>query len=219
MTAELWTSVDAYFAATAVRPDPSYQALYDASIAAGLPDIAVSAAEGKQLHLMAKMSGAKRILEIGTLGGYSTLWLARALPPGGSLITLEYSPKHAEVARANLAAAGVGDRVEVKVGAALDTLPTLQGPFDFFFIDANKDGYPDYFRWAVKLSRPGSVIVADNMVRQGTVIDAASTDPAVQGVRQMLDTVAAEPRVSASVIQTVGSRGYDGYLVAVVNAA
>jgi predicted O-methyltransferase YrrM len=165
---------------------------------------------------MAKMSGAKRILEIGTLGGYSTLWLARALPPGGSLITLEYSPKHAEVARANLAHAGVGELVEVKVGAALDTLPTLQGPFDFFFIDANKDGYPDYFRWAVKLSRPGSVIVADNMVRQGTVIDAASTDPAVQGVRQLLEAVAAEPRVSASVIQTVGARGYDGYLVAVV---
>ncbi len=213
---DTWNAVDAYLAETVIKPDPSYKAVYDASVVAGLPDIAVSAAEGKQLHLMAKMSGARRILEIGTLGGYSTLWLARALPPDGKLITLEYSPKHAEVARANLAKAGVGNRVEVKVGAALDTLPALQGPFDFFFIDANKDGYPDYFRWAVKLSRPGSVIVADNMVRQGTVTDAASSDPAVQGVRHMLDAVAAEPRVEASVIQTVGSRGYDGYLVAVV---
>lgn len=213
---DTWTSVDAYFAEMAVKPDPSYQAVYDASIAAGLPDIAVSAAEGKQLYLMAKMCGARRILEIGTLGGYSSLWLARALPPDGKLITLEYSPKHAEVARANLTKAGVGDRVEVKIGAALDLLPTLQGPFDLFFLDANKDGYPGYFRWAVKLSRPGSVIVADNMVRQGTVIDAASPEPAVQGVRKMLDAVAAEPRVEASVIQTVGSRGYDGYLVAVV---
>jgi len=216
MSQEIWRSVDAYFAEMAVKPDPSYKAVYDASIAAGLPDIAVSPAEGKQLYLMAKMCGARRILEIGTLGGYSTLWLARALPPGGKLITLEYSPKHAEVARANLARAGVSDAVEVKVGAALDLLPTLQGPFDFFFLDANKDGYPDYFRWAVKLSRPGSVIVADNMVRGGKVADGRSTDPLVQGVRKMLAAVAAEPRVEASVIQTVGSKGYDGYLVAVV---
>ena len=212
----LWNAVEAYATETAIRPDPSYAVVHDASVAAGLPDIRVSAAEGKQLYLMAKMCGAQRILEIGTLGGYSTLWLARALPPDGKLITLEYSPKHAEVARANLAKAGVSDRVEVKIGAALDLLPTLQGPFDFFFLDANKDGYPDYFRWAVKLSRPGSVIVADNVVRGGKVADSGSTDPLVQGVRKMLEAVAAEPRVEASVIQTVGSKGYDGYLVAVV---
>ncbi len=216
MTSQTWKAVESYFETKITRPDPSYAELQQASQAGGLPDIAVSAAEGKQLHLMAKMSGAKRILEIGTLGGYSTLWLARALPPGGKVVTLEYSPKHAEVARANLDKAGVGDRVEIKVGAALDVLPTLDGPFDFFFIDANKDGYPEYFRWAMKLSRPGSVIVADNCVRDGQVADARSNDPAVIGVRQMMDAVAAEPRVSATAIQTVGSRGYDGYMVAVV---
>ncbi len=216
MSGETWQNVETYFSEKVIKPDPSYQAVQDASVAAGLPDIAVSAAEGKQLQLMAKMCGARRILEIGTLGGYSTLWLARALPPGGKLISLEFNPKHAEVARANLAKAGVGDKVEVITGAALDTLPTLTGPFDFFFLDANKDGYPDYFRWALKLSRPGSVIVADNVVREGRVVDAKSDNALVQGVRKMMDVVEAEPRVSASVIQTVGSRGYDGYLVAVV---
>lgn len=216
MSIGTWQNVEAYFEGKITRPDPSYAALQEASLAAGLPDIAVSAAEGKQLHLMAKMSGAKRILEIGTLGGYSTLWLARALPQGGKLVTLEYSPKHAAVARANLDKAGVGDRVEIKIGAALDLLPTLEGPFDFVFLDANKDGYPDYFRWAMKLSRPGTVIVADNCVRGGKVADAGSDDPMVLGVRRMMDAVAAEPRVSATAIQTVGSRGYDGYMVAVV---
>ncbi len=216
MDQNTWHAVETYFSEKVVKPDPSYRAVYDASIAAGLPDIAVSAAEGRQLQLMAKMCGARRILEIGTLGGYSTLWLARALPPGGKRITLEFNPKHAEVARANLKKAGVGDVVEVITGPALQTLPTLTGPFDFFFLDANKDGYPDYFRWSLKLSRPGSVIVADNVVRDGRVIDAKSGDALIQGVRAMMDVVAAEPRVSASVIQTVGSRGYDGYLVAVV---
>jgi predicted O-methyltransferase YrrM len=216
MSRETWNAVEAYATETAIRPDPSYQVVHDASVAAGLPNIAVSAAEGKQLYLLAKMCGARRILEIGTLGGYSTLWLARALPPDGKLITLEYSPKHAEVARANLAKAGVSDRVEVKIGAALDLLPALEGRFDFFFLDANKDGYPDYFRCAVKLSHPGSVIVADNVVRGGKVADGSSTDLLVQGVRKMLEAVAAEPRVEASVIQTVGSKGYDGYMVAVV---
>lgn len=215
MDKSLFDQVEAYFAEKVVKPDPSYRAVYEASLAAGLPDIAVSAPEGKQLHLMAKMCGAKRILEIGTLGGYSTLWLARAMAPGGKIVTIEYSPRHAEVARANLAKAGVHNRVEILVGAALDIFPTLKGTFDFFFIDANKDGYADYFRWAVKLARPGSVIVADNVVRQGEVIHD-SDDPAVKGVRLMMDAVAAEPRVSASVIQTVGSKGHDGYLVAVV---
>ena len=211
---DLWKAVDTYARELVVRPDPSYQAVYDASRAAGLPDIAISPAEGKQLQILAQMCGAKRILEIGTLGGYSSLWLARALPPGGALTTLEYDPHHAEVARANLAEAGVADRVTVMIGAALDLLPRLAGPFDFCFIDANKDGYPDYFRWAVKLSRPGSVIVADNVVRKGEVIDADSTEPAVTGVRRMLDIVAATPNVSASVIQTVGVKGHDGYLIA-----
>jgi predicted O-methyltransferase YrrM len=215
---DLWKAVDAYARESVVRPDPSYQAVYDASRAAGLPDIAISPAEGKQLQILAQMCGARRILEIGTLGGYSTLWLARALPPGGSLTTLEYDPHHAETARANLTQAGVGDRVTVMVGAALDLLPRLAGPFDFCFIDANKDGYPDYFRWAVKLSQPGSVIVVDNVVRKGEVIEADSTEPAVTGVRQMLEVVAATPNVSASVIQTVGVKGYDGYLIARINS-
>lgn len=215
---DLWKAVDAYAKEMAVKPDPAYQAVYDASRAAGLPDIAISPAEGKQLQLLAQMCGAKRILEFGTLGGYSTLWLAKALPPDGRVTTLEFSPRHAEVARANLDQAGVGDKVEIKIGAALDLLPTLTGPFDFFFIDANKDGYPDYFRWAVKLSRPGSVIVADNVVRNGEVIDATSDEPAVIGVRRMLEVVAATPNVSASVIQTVGVKGYDGYLIARVTA-
>lgn len=217
MADAIWTKVDTYLEEVAIKPDPSYRGVHEASRAAGLPDIAVSAAEGKQLHLFAKMSGAKRILEIGTLGGYSTLWLARALPQDGKLISLEYDPKHAAVAKANLDKAGVGDRVEIKIGSALDTLPTLEGPFDFFFLDANKDGYPDYFRWAVKLSRPGSVIVADNVVRDGKVADPKSTDTLVQGVQKMLALAGEEPRVSASVIQTVGSRGYDGYMLAVVS--
>ena len=214
---ETWTTVDTYLSETVIKPDPAYAAVAIASKAAGLPDIAVSAAEGKQLYLLAKISGAKRILEIGTLGGYSTLWLARALPPGGLLTSLEYDPHHAEVAAANLKKAGVGDRVEIKVGAALDLLPTLQGPFDFFFIDANKDGYPDYFRLALKLSRPGSVIVADNMVRSGKVASAHSGDAMVEGVRQTMALAGAEPRVTATVIQTVGNKGYDGYMLAVVN--
>ncbi len=214
---ETWTKVDAYLSEVIIKLDPSYAAVSIASRAAGLPDIAVSAAEGKQLYLFAKMSGAKRILEIGTLGGYSTLWLARALPQDGHLTSLEYDPHHAEVARANLARAGAADRVAIKIGAALDLLPTLQGPFDFFFIDANKDDYPEYFRWALKLSRPGSVIVADNMVRGGKVANARSGDEAVEGVRQTMALAGAEPRVTATVIQTVGARGYDGYMLAVVN--
>lgn len=216
MDRDTWQAVETYFETKVTKPDPSHAAVHEASRVAGLPDIAVSAAEGKQLYLLAKMSGAKRILEIGTLGGYSTLWLARALPADGKLITLEYSPKHAAAARANLDKAGVGALVEIKVGAALDTLPTLEGPFDFFFLDANKDGYPDYFRWAMQLSRPGSVIVVDNVVRDGEVTDAASKDLAVVGVRALMEAVAAEPRFSATCIQTVGSRGYDGYLIGVV---
>jgi predicted O-methyltransferase YrrM len=217
MSQATWESVEHYLAEHVVKPDAVFDVVRESSKAAGLPDIAVSAAEGKQLYLMARMIGAKAILEIGTLGGYSTIWLARALPPGGKVVTLEYNPKHAEVARANIARAGLAGKVEVKTGAGLELLPTLAGPFDFFFIDANKDGYPEYFRWAVKLSRPGSVMVFDNVVRDGKVIDAESTDVLVQGVRALHNAIAAEPRVTATAIQTVGSKGYDGYVVAVVN--
>jgi predicted O-methyltransferase YrrM len=217
MSQATWESVEHYLAEHVVKPDAVFDVVRESSKAAGLPDIAVSAAEGKQLYLMARMIGAKAILEIGTLGGYSTIWLARALPPGGKVVTLEYNPKHAEVARANIARAGLAGKVEVKTGAGLELLPTLAGPFDFFFIDANKDGYSEYFRWAVKLSRPGSVMVFDNVVRDGKVIDAESTDALVQGVRALHDAIAAEPRVTATAIQTVGSKGYDGYVVAVVN--
>ena len=217
MNQATWESVEKYLTEHVVKPDAVFSVVRESSKVAGLPDIAVSAAEGKQLYLMARMIGAKAILEIGTLGGYSTIWLARALPPGGKVVTLEYNPKHAEVARANIARAGLAGKVEVKTGAGLELLPTLAGPFDFFFIDANKDGYPEYFRWAVKLSRPGSVMVFDNVVRDGKVIDAESTDALVQGVRALHDAIAAEPRVTATAIQTVGSKGYDGYVVAVVN--
>jgi predicted O-methyltransferase YrrM len=166
------------------------------------------------------MQGARNILEIGTLGGYSTIWLARALPAGGRLITLEFEPKHAEVARANLARAGLAGAVELRVGRALDTLPQLaaegRGPFDLIFIDADKEGYPDYFVWALKLTRRGSVIIADNIVRKGAVSDAGSSDPLVRGVRRFNEQLAAEKRVSATVIQTVGSKGYDGFALAFV---
>jgi predicted O-methyltransferase YrrM len=177
--------------------------------------------QGKLLHLWARMIGARSILEVGTLGGYSTIWLARALPPGGRLVTLEAEPRHAEVAVANLERAGVADRVDVVVGKALDTLPVLadegRGPFDLTFIDADKQGNADYFQWAVRLSRPGSVIVVDNVVRQGSVLDAGSDDPAVVGTRRLFEVVAAEPRVTATAVQTVGSKGHDGFLLALVD--
>jgi predicted O-methyltransferase YrrM len=218
MSQRQWSAVDHYIAELLILPDPALDAALEASRAAGLPDIAVAPNQGKLLWLLARMQGAKRILEIGTLGGYSTIWLARALPPGGKLTTLEFDPKHAEVARANIAGAGLADRVDVITGRALDTLPKLSGPFDFFFVDADKDGYPDYFRWALNLSRPGSVMVFDNVVRDGKVIDAKTTDPLVQGVRRLHEMIAAEPRVSATAIQTVGVKGYDGLVVAIVTA-
>ena len=216
MSQRQWNAVDRYFAELLMAPDAALDAAVEASREAGLPDIAVAPNQGKLLHLLARMHGAKRILEIGTLGGYSAIWLARALPPGGKLTTLEYDPKHAEVARANLARAGLADRVEVIAGRALDTLPKLSGPFDFFFIDANKDGYPDYFRWALKLSRSGGVMVFDNVVRNGAVIDSKTTDALVRGVRRLNELIAAEPRVSATAIQTVGVKGYDGFVIAMV---
>jgi predicted O-methyltransferase YrrM len=218
MTKRQWTAVDRYFAERLMAPDAALDAAREASWEGGLPDIAVAPNQGKLLHLLARMQGAKRILEIGTLGGYSAIWLARALPPGGKLICLEYDPMYAEVARANIARAGLADRVDVMTGRALDTLPKLSGPFDFIFIDADKMSYPDYFRWALKLSRRGSVIVVDNVVRDGEVIDAKSTDPGVTGSRRLMDAIAAEPRVSATAIQTVGVKGHDGFAIALVVA-
>jgi predicted O-methyltransferase YrrM len=212
-----WTAVDEYLSKLIVRPDAALDAALADSQAAGLPEIAVSASQGKLLNLLARAMGARRILEIGTLGGYSAIWLARSLPPDGRLISLEYSPKHAQVARANLARAGLAEVSEVRVGAGLDLLPQLTGPFDLFFIDADKTGYPDYFRGCLRLSRPGSVMIFDNMVRAGEIADPASRDPAVRAVRQLYEDIAAEPRAAATAVQTVGSKGYDGFCMVVVS--
>ncbi len=223
MTKELWTDVDRYLTAHLVPPDAALDAALATSATAGLPEIAVSPNHGKLLHLLAKIQGARKILEIGTLGGYSTIWLARALAPGGHLVTLENDPRHADVARANLGNAGLGRIVQVRVGAALDTLPQLvaegRGPFDLIFIDADKVNTPAYFAWALTLSRPGSLIVVDNVIRDGAVADASSTDQAVQGMRQFFELVRSEPRVEATAIQTVGIKGYDGFaLLRVIDA-
>ncbi|WP_437562717.1 O-methyltransferase [Sorangium sp. So ce542] len=222
MAQEQWSAVDRYITDLLVPPDAALDAALEASAAAGLPPINVAPNQGKLLNLLARIHGARTILEIGTLGGYSTIWLARALPAGGRLITLESEPKHAEVARANLDRAGVADRVELRLGRALDTLPKLaaegRGPFDLIFIDADKPSNPDYFAWALKLSRRGSVIVVDNVVRRGAVVDPESADPNVQGVRRLYELLAAERRVSATAIQTVGAKGYDGLAVALVTA-
>jgi predicted O-methyltransferase YrrM len=220
MNQETWTAVDRYLAGLFVPSDPALDAALEASAAAGLPPIGVSPVQGKLLQLLARIQGARNILEIGTLGGYSTIWLARALPAGGRLITLEFDPKHAEVARANLVRAGLAGVVELRVGRALDTLPQLaaegRGPFDFIFIDADKPSTADYFAWSLKLSRTGSVIIVDNVVRKGAVSDAASDDPNVRGMRRFFEALAAEKRVNATVIQTVGSKGYDGFAIAFV---
>lgn len=222
MTQEQWTAVDDYITDLLVPSDPVLDAALADSAAAGLPPIQVSPGQGKLLHLLARAQGARSILEMGTLGGYSTIWLARALPADGLLITLEADPRHAEIARANVARAGLAEVVEVHLGPALDTLPRLagqdRGPFDLVFIDADKPGYPDYLAWALRLSRPGSLIVADNVVRGGAVVDGASRDPGVQGVRRFNELLAAEPRLSATTVQTVGSKGYDGFAIALVTA-
>jgi predicted O-methyltransferase YrrM len=213
---KIWEEVDGYISDMLVRPDEALQAALAASDAAGLPAINVSPAHGKLLWLLARMLDAKRILEIGTLGGYSAIWLARGLAPGGRLVTLEAVEKHAAVARQNLERAGVAQTVDVRVGPALATLPQLEGPFDLSFIDADKQNNAEYFRWALRLSRPGSVIVVDNVVREGAVADARSRDAAVLGVRKLNELIAAEPRVAATAIQTVGIKGYDGFAVALV---
>lgn len=217
---QTWTAVDEYINGHLVPSDPVLDAARKASAAAGLPDIAVTPSQGKLLHLLARSQNARNILEIGTLGAYSTIWMARALPADGHLITLEASPKHAEVARANIARAGLSDIVELREGPALETLPELaiEGlpPFDLIFIDADKENNANYFAWALRLSRPGSLIFIDNVIRDGAVADATSTDPMVQGVRRLNDVLAKETRVIATTIQTVGSKGYDGFTLALV---
>ena len=222
MTQELWSAVDQYVAGLLVPADPVLDAVLQSSAAAGLPPIQVSPLQAKQLHLLARIQGARNILEIGTLGGYSTIWMARALPPGGRLLTLEADAKHAEVARANFARANLAGMIELRLGLALDTLPQIaaegRGPFDLVFIDANKNNMPEYFDWALKLSRPSSVIIADNVIRDGAVIDAASKDPDIQGIRRFNERLAADPHVSATEIQTVGIKGYDGFAIALVLA-
>jgi predicted O-methyltransferase YrrM len=220
MNENQWSEVDRYFTDLLVRPDPALAAALESSDAAGLPQINVADNQGKFLMLLALAQGARNILEIGTLGGYSTIWLARALPADGRLVTLEAVPTHAKVARENIERAGLGNAVEVRLGRAVETLPQLvaegRGPFDFIFIDANKSGYPEYFEWSLKLARRGTVIVADNVVRHGAVIQEHSRDANVVGVRRFMELVSIEPRVSATAIQTVGSKGYDGFAMAVV---
>jgi predicted O-methyltransferase YrrM len=214
-------AVDAYFTETIVAPDRALEEALAANAAAGLPSIDVSAPQGKLIHLLARMTGARKALEIGTLGGYSTIWLASALPDGGRLISLERSERHAEVARRNVARAGLGAKVEVRTGAALETLPKIEaeglGPFDFVFVDADKANNATYLEWALKLSRPGTAIVVDNVVRDGEVTNAKNAAPDVVGVRRMFEMMAREKRLSATAIQTVGAKGWDGFALAIVN--
>jgi predicted O-methyltransferase YrrM len=220
LTQAHWTAIDDYLTAALVRHDPALDAALKASDAAGLPQINVAPNQGKFLMLTAMSLRAQRILEIGTLGGYSTIWLARGLADGGRLITLEINPRHAEVARQNIAQAGLAGMVEIRVGTALESLAQLAAsepvPFDLIFIDADKENNAAYFEWALRLSRPGSLIIVDNVVRAGAVIDAGSSDSRVQGVRRFIERVAAEPRVVAAAFQTVGSKGHDGLAVMLV---
>ena len=216
-----WSAVDAYVTDRLVPPDPDLEAALAENAAAGLPAHDVSPPQGKFLHLLARLMDARRVLEIGALGGYSTIWLARALPPQGRVVTLEFDPKHAEVARRNIARAGLAGQVDLRVGPALETLPRLQAegaaPFDLIFIDADKPNNPAYLDWAVKLSRPGSLIIGDNVVRDGAVVDADSRDDRVQGVRAFFDRLAADPRLDATALQTVGAKGWDGFAIALVS--
>jgi predicted O-methyltransferase YrrM len=213
-------AVDEFISATVVASDPDLDAALAAAEAAGLPSIQVSPPQGKLLQILVRLLGAESVLEFGTLGGYSTILMARALAPGGRLISLEADPRHAEVARASLDRAGVGDRVEIRVGPALETLPALEaegaGPFDLVFIDADKVNTPNYFSWALGRTRAGGLIVADNVVRGGTLADGDSDDPATRAQRRLHEIVAADPRVDAATIQTVGVKGYDGFLIALV---
>ncbi|MGJ3262193.1 MAG: O-methyltransferase [Salinarimonas sp.] len=216
-------AVDVWFAEALSLSDPALDMALAANVEAGLPAIDVSPAQGKLLHLLARMAGAKRILEIGTLGGYSTIHLARALPEGGLVTTLEVDPKHAGVARENIARAGLSERVEIRVGRALDTLAALEAegaaPFDLVFVDADKPSNPDYLAFALRLSRPGTVLVFDNVVRDGAVLDADSTSPTVRGTRAVIEALGREKRLSATAVQTLGVKGWDGFALAIVGEA
>ena len=218
MMEEQWKTVDAYFSEALLPPDAALEATRLANSGAGLPAIDVSPCQGKLLHLMVKMQNARRILEMGTLGGYSTIWMAKALPPDGLLVTLEAEPRHAMVARQNIERAGFAQIVRVLTGKALESLPRVKSeykePFDFIFIDADKANTPEYFTWALEMSRPGTVIIVDNVVRKGEVANSASTDPSVQGMRRLTELLANTSRVTATAIQTVGSKGYDGFVIA-----
>jgi len=220
MRQKLWTAVDDYIAAHLIPRDPILDATLQANTAAGLPAYDVAPNQGKLLHLLARMQGANRILEIGTLGGYSTIWLARALPPGGRLVTLESEAKHAEVAMANIQRAGLSSMVDIRLGSALESLAQLheqgEAPFDFIFIDADKPNNSAYLEWSLRLSRPGTAILADNVVRRGAVIDPGNSDPEVQGVRRFFAMMAADSRLDATALQTVGSKGHDGFSLAIV---
>jgi predicted O-methyltransferase YrrM len=219
MSQERWTAVDAYLEEALGLGDEALEAALAASAAAGLPDHHVSPVQGKLLQLLARVVGARRILEIGTLAGYSTIWLARALPEGGRVVTLEADPAHATVARANLERAGLADRVELREGPALESLPRLAedrgaGRFDLVFVDADKPNDPEYLEWSVRLARPGALIVLDNVVRGGAVAEGASDDPRVEGIRRMNERIASDPRLEATALQTVGRKGWDGFALA-----
>jgi predicted O-methyltransferase YrrM len=216
----LWVSVENYIDALLIPPDEALDQARRDSAAAGLPDIAVTPSQGRMLWLLARLQKAQRILELGTLGGYSTIWMARALPDDGCLVSIEADPKHCEIARANITRAGFAPQVDLRLGRALDILPELAAEgleaFDFFFIDADKENAADYFRWAVRLGRPGALIVIDNVVRDGEVANPDAPDPRVQGIRRLNEAMAAERRVTATTIQTVGSKGYDGFTLALL---
>jgi len=220
MTQDLWSAVDRYIDDELTLADADLDSAIAANAAGGLPPIDVTASQGKLLHLLARLTGAQRILEIGTLGGYSTIWLARALPAGGRVVTLEFDPKHAAVAKSNIARAGLSHIVEVRIGAALDSLPVIEaenaGPFDLFFIDADKANNPSYLQWAIKLSRKGSIIIVDNVVREGGLADATSTDEAIVASRKVVELMGTDARLDGTVLQTVGTKGYDGFAIAMV---
>lgn len=221
MDQDIWTTVDSYLAEKLIPPDPALDSAQEAAAAAEMPAISVSPTEGKLLQVLAMSVRARSILEIGTLAGYSTIWLARGMAPGGRIITLEKEPKHAEVARANVARAGFADVVQIRVGSALETLSQLHAekhdPFDLIFIDADKQRIPEYFEWALELSHSGSIIMVDNVVRDGSVIDAEGDDPDTVGVRRFFDMLSTTSRVTGTAVQTVGVKGYDGFALAVVN--
>ena len=221
MKQEIWTAVDSYYEDLMIRPDPRFNKIIEASNEAGLPPISITSNLGKFLELLVRFQGAHRVLEIGTLGGYSTAWLAKGLPPGGKIITLEINPEHAAVARKNLSQFEFSGLIDIQLGDALDTLRTLdkdrEGPFDVIFIDANKSQYSEYLDWSIKLSRPGTAIIADNVVRRGNIINENSEDPSVNGIRAFNQKVSSYSRLRTTAIQTVSSKGYDGFLLIYVD--